>query len=347
MIAADSAVGALSLALAAAVWLVEAPFGLLVGFLAARGAAQAFHSPALTAALPTLAPADQLVRLNSLSQTLIALAGIVGPALGIFLYQTLGFAGVLVVDAVGAAAACLTMARARLPRLTRPTAPIRPLADLAEGLRALAADRPLVALICLCAAVMLIAMPAGSLFPLAVYQIFGGGGYHASLVEAVWSVGFLAGSAALVVWGGGRRPVRIAIAATLALGVGQAVCGWLRPGQFAVFAAVAGAMAVAIGLFTAPVLAVAQQRVAPAVLGRVTGLFQTVITLAAPAGLVLAGFGAERLGLGPWFTVSGLLVIAVAGAALAVKPLREVDPKSRTELSHAGRGAVTAARRGS
>ncbi|MDR2565067.1 MAG: MFS transporter [Bifidobacteriaceae bacterium] len=324
MIAADSTVGVLSLAIAAIVFYFEAPIGVLLAFLAVRGAAQAFHSPALTAALPTMAPESQLVRINSLSQTLIALAGIVGPVLGIFLYQALGFAGVLALDGAGAAVACLTMARAKVPRLSqRPKT--KPLADFAEGLAAFAADRSLGALILFCAAVMLIAMPAGSLFPLMVYQVFEGGGYHASLVEVVWSVGLLVGSAALVVWGGGRRPMRIALAATLALGAGQAACGLLKPGQFAVFAVLAGIMATAIGMFTAPLLAATQKRVPPELLGRVTGLFQTVITLAAPVGLVFTGFGAQRLGLTTWFAVSGTAVVGVAILGLMSRRLRDLD----------------------
>jgi DHA3 family macrolide efflux protein-like MFS transporter len=324
MIAADATVGGLSLAIAGIAALAEAPIALLLVFLAARGAAQAFHSPALTAALPTLAPQSQLVRLNSLSQTLVALAGIVGPVFGILLYQMIGFAGVLATDAAGAAVAVLTMARAQVPRLAARARP-SPLADFAEGLRVFAADRSLGALIAFCAAVMLVAMPAGSLFPLMVYQVFEGGGYQASLVEAVWSIGFLVGSAVLVVWNGGRRPIWIALGATAALGAAQGACGFLRPGQFALFASLAGLMAVAIGLFTAPLMSAMQKRVAPEALGRVTGLFQTVITLATPVGLVFAGFAAERLGLGAWFAISGALVVAVAAVGATVKRLRRID----------------------
>jgi DHA3 family macrolide efflux protein-like MFS transporter len=341
MITADAVVGALSLGLAAAVHWSDAPMGVLLVFLAARGAAQAFHSPAMSAALPALAPESQLVRVNALSQSLVGLAGIVGPALGILLYQAVGFAGVLLGDALGAGMACLTLARARVPRSgeRRPASPGR---EFADGLRALAADRPLAALVGFCGLVMLIATPAGSLFPLMVYQVFDGGGYHASLVEALWSLGAIVGSVALAAGGGGKRPVRLAVVATIVLGGAQAVCGLLHGSQFVLFSVLTSVMAVAIGLFSAPIAATMQRRVAPELLGRVTGLFQTVITLAAPLGLVFAGFGADRIGLGAWLFVSGLAVVAVALAALLWPRLRSLDDSSDSVADDPPPGSPTA-----
>ena len=64
MIIADGTAGLFSLVLAicAVIGIVNVP--LMLALLAVRASAQAFHGPALTAAMPRLVPADQLVRIK-------------------------------------------------------------------------------------------------------------------------------------------------------------------------------------------------------------------------------------------------------------------------------------------
>jgi DHA3 family macrolide efflux protein-like MFS transporter len=335
MIVADATVGALSLGIAAVVALTEAPIAVLLIFLAVRASAQAFHSPAMTAALAAMAPEAQLVRVNSLSQGLVSLAGIVGPALGIWCYEAVGFAGVLVLDAAGALVACLALLPVPVPAVrlgaaasASPSAgaAVRPslFADFKEGLRAFLADRPLMVLFGFMAMVMLLAVPLGTLFPLVTYQVFNGNGYQASLVEAVWAFGLLAGSAGLLIWGGGKRPALVAVGGAGVIGLAATACGFLRGGQFVLFVVLAGIIAMAVGAFSAPIVALTQKRVPDELLGRVTGIIQTVTTLAAPVGLVAAGLGAQRLGLSQWFCIAGAILVISALAAGLSRNLRSL-----------------------
>lgn len=67
------------------------------------------------ALMPELVPERDMVRINTLDQSLTSASAIVGPVLGIALYTMLGFVAVLVMDAICAALACVCLAFAKLP----------------------------------------------------------------------------------------------------------------------------------------------------------------------------------------------------------------------------------------
>ena len=91
MIAADGIAGAFSLALAVAVGLGFSSMLLLLSLLAARATDQAFHGPSLMALMPELVPERDMVRINTLDQTLSSGSAIIGPAVGIALYTACGY----------------------------------------------------------------------------------------------------------------------------------------------------------------------------------------------------------------------------------------------------------------
>jgi DHA3 family macrolide efflux protein-like MFS transporter len=360
MILADGAVGVISLALGIVVLIGEVNIPLLLLVLAVRSAAQAFHAPAMTALTPFMVPENALLRVNSLSQLLVSLSSIGGPVLGIFLYTALGFAAVLFLDALCATIACACLivvvvptgesatatsntARNRTATVT-PNKPRKPLgvwASLLEGLRFLAGDRGLLKLLILCTGAMILFMPLGSLYPLMTYDWFGGDGYQASLVEAVYGVGLVVGSALLLIWGGGKRLVPIVLVAGVVIGVAVMACGLLNPHQFIGFVVLTGIMAMGTGAFNAPILPMMQKRIPQAMMGRVTSLFITVSTLVSPVGLLIAGFGAEAASLTGWFFFSGLLLCALQLFAAFSKDIRALD---KAQANNNGQGATDNAR---
>lgn len=115
MIAADGIAGAFSLVLALLMLAGLLSTWLLLLLLTVRSAAQAFHGTSLMALMPELVPERDMVRINTLDQSLTSASAIVGPVLGIALYTMLGFVAVLVMDAICAALACVCLAFAKLP----------------------------------------------------------------------------------------------------------------------------------------------------------------------------------------------------------------------------------------
>lgn len=329
MIIADGAAGALSLAFALVIFAGQASILLMLLILVARASAQAFHSPAFSALMPSLVPERHLVRINSMDQAVTSLSSIAGPALGILLYNLVGLGGVMVLDAACAAFACLCLGIARVsPQATGTAASSTVLGDLREGITVIMRDAGLRNLMLLVMATMLLFMPAGSLTPLMTYQHFGGDGWQASIVEATFGAGLLVGSAFMAVWDGGKRRVAVLVVSGVALGAAIAGCGLLAPGMFPAFAALMGIAAAAMGCFIAPLLAILQTRAPASALGRVMGIFLTGSTLAAPVGLVVSGVLAEQVGISTWFIICGALTIACCAAGLASKSIRSLDDQS-------------------
>ena len=315
MLVADGVAGLFSLALALLFLggLLE-PW-LLLALLFVRAAAQAFHGPALTAAVPLLVPQEQLVRINSLDQSITSLSSIAGPALGIFLYGAWGLAGVMLFDALCAAAACACLAAARIPCMRRGgDARAGVWADMREGAAFIWRDRGLRSLMLLVMAAMLLFMPASSLSPLMVYEWFGGNGWSASVVEAVFGVGLLVGSAAVFAWGGGKRLVPLAMVGGVSIGLALAACGLLPREGFPAFAALMGVAAAAM-----------QKRAPEDMLGRVMGIFMAGSSLAAPVGLAFSGFVAEAVGIRAWFLTCGILLVALFAAGALSRSIRALD----------------------
>lgn len=79
MIAADGIAGAFSLVLALLMLAGMLSTWLLLLLLTVRSAAQAFHGTSLMALMPELVPERDMVRINTLDQSLTSASAIVGP----------------------------------------------------------------------------------------------------------------------------------------------------------------------------------------------------------------------------------------------------------------------------
>lgn len=79
MIAADLSVGLVSLALALVIVFGQMSIALILVMVVARSIGQAFHGPAMMAAMPMLVPEKHLMRINTLDQALMSIAAIGSP----------------------------------------------------------------------------------------------------------------------------------------------------------------------------------------------------------------------------------------------------------------------------
>jgi DHA3 family macrolide efflux protein-like MFS transporter len=326
MLVSDGAVGLLSALLGLIIWRGQISLPLIMVVIAIRGVAQAFHGPALTAAMPLLAPQRHLLRINSLNQMLWSLAGIGAPALGIFLYSTIGFHSVMFLDAAGAVLACAGLALARIPTVRDHDLTGRHVwRDLGEGVKVIRSNGGLARLMLICTLGMVLFSPIGSLLPLMTYDHFSGDGYKASLIEAVFGAAMLIGSFVLLAWGGGRRHVLLVLGSGLAVGLTTFGCGLLKPDMFVGFAVLCAAMGLVCAFYNGPLMTVLQRHTPEAKMGRVMGLFGSVMSLAAPIGLVISGLVAERTGIASWFLISGAAIVLLTIPACLTRQVIALD----------------------
>ena len=343
MIVADMGVGVISLVLGIFILLGKASFGLIIVMIIARSIGQAFHGPAMMAAMPLLVPEKHLLRINTLDQLLMSMASIGAPAFGIFLYTVIGFYSVMFLDFLGACVAVLGLALAKIPTIHDETTENQHvLANMRDGWKALSVNRGLMILIVGITLSMMVFGPLGAMFPLMTYDHFGGDGFAASITEAAFGVGMLVGSGILMAWGGGKRLAGLMAVAAIIVGVSTAACGLLTPNMFWVFVALCAVMAVACAWFNGPLITLVQKNVPEEKMGRALGLTTAAIGLASPLGVAIGGVTAEAIGIAPFFLVDGILCLALGLVLYLPKSVRALDTAAAEGIGDGQPGADAA-----
>lgn len=332
VIAADLFTGIASLVLGLIILFGHISLTALVIMVIVRSAGQAFHYPAMMAIMPMLVPEKHLLRINTLDQLLLSVAGMVAPALGILLYTVLGFHSVMFLDFAGALLACTAMLLAKIPSPQKRTAPDteapakrRVLHDLKEGWVALRSVQGLFMLIILITLGMVCYSPMSSLYPLMTYEHFQGDGYMASIAEATFAAGLLIGSTILMVWGGGKRLTLLIASACLFFGILCSISGLLSPGLFWVFAVLCAGMGLVSAWFNGPMMTLIQRNSTEETMGRIIGLVTAASALAGPFGIALGGVFAEFAGVALFFVVDGVLCAFLGVLIVSFKSIRALD----------------------
>jgi DHA3 family macrolide efflux protein-like MFS transporter len=276
--------------------------------LLVRSIGGGIQQPNVGAILPQITPTAQLMRVNSLNQAIQAAVLVASPALAGVLLTFVDLAWILSIDIVTAGVAIAILASIKIPRLAKPQdhkpAVFREIAAAAHH----AFHIPgLARVLALFAGLWLIIMPPAQLSPIVVVRLFGSEQWKLATIEVAFSIGMVVGGALLAAWGGlSNRMTMLLVtaAAWSALTLAQG----LSP-NFAIYAALWAVFGVSAPGLSATSMTVAQEKVAPAMLGRVMGLLSLVMALAGPIGM---------LAISPLADLVGIRAILVGAGALAL-----------------------------
>lgn len=332
IIVCDLFIAAVAMFMGGAVMLGHVSLPLILITVCACGVGQAFRTPSFNSAMPLMVPEKHLLRINMMDNLLSSFSMIAAPALGIFLYTTIGFQAVLFVNAAGALASVVAMLFARIPTVvSEETVQQNARQNIVEGWRALVSNKGLLAIVLSVVLGMMAYGPIDSILPLMVASHFGGDGYAASLVTAVFGIGMLAGSLALMAKGDSNRLTRVIVAAAFVVGIATTAGGLLPSNLFIAFVVAMGLMAVACAWFNGPLMTLLQKNVAEDKLGRVMGLLSALMGLGIPLGTAIGGTLAENIGVASFFVVDGLFILGIGivlGLLPSVKALDSAKPAS-------------------
>lgn len=167
MILADGFIALCTLALALLFRFGAAELWHVYALLACRSIGSAFHTPAMEASMPLLAPAAQLTRIAGVNQSLESASSIAGPALGALLLAFAELSDILLLDVAGALIACGSLAFVRIPNPPR-SGTQRPalLREMRECAAAIRNTRGMTQFFGSAILVLFFIMPVGVLFPL-------------------------------------------------------------------------------------------------------------------------------------------------------------------------------------
>ncbi|MGI6175447.1 MAG: MFS transporter [Christensenellales bacterium] len=332
MMLADMFVAIASAVLMVAFFLGEPPFYFIFIILMLRSLGQGFHEPALLASIPMLVGKDHLTRVGGYRQAVDSLAIILAPSISALLLSIMPIAYIMIVDIAGALIAnviLLFWVRIPNPPAVSPvskTGFFKGLAsDVLFGVRELAKTKGLVILALALACATFIYVPISTLFILLVTQNFNGGKIEIATVQAAFGIGMLLGSLLLGQFGKLKRRVLFMCLTLIVMGIILLVASWLPPALFILLVALAGIEGLLFPIMSSPIFAMLQTLIRPSVLGRVTALVKSVITLATPLGLLLAGPISELLGVGMWFKISGLFIVVLGVVCISFPSIKKLD----------------------
>lgn len=329
MIGADLVIAAAGGVLAIVTLYMDLPIWVIMGVLFVRSMGTAFHSPALNAATPLLVPEDQLTKCAGYSQTIQAIGSIISPAAAAFLYTVWNLNHIVLLDIVGAAIACISVAIIAIPNpsSTRIDKEENVMQEMKAGYMVLKENKGLFALLWIGALYMFFYMPISALYPLMSMGYFGGTPTHASIAEIAFAIGMLVGGVILSVWGGFKKRTFTIGASVLMMGIGVAISGILPSNAFIAFAICCMVMGVSAPFYGVQ-NALFQEKIKPEYLGRVFSLLGSVMSFAMPLGLLCSGLFAEQIGVEKWFLISGIGIITISFLVFILPVVQSLDNRT-------------------
>lgn len=340
---ADSTIAVVTLALA--LLMVSGVDDLWVIYLAlaARSVCAGIQTPAVSAMIPQIAPADQLMRVNGMFQSIQSGMMLLAPALAAAIYASFDIVAVFFVDTATALIGVGMLALVTVPRLVRADAedgPVSYFGDLAAGVRYIASNAPVKWLVSLFALVMFLVGAPSYLTPLMVTRTFGDEVWKLTANELFWGGGMLLGGIIMATVGPRiTRRVRLMVGSVVATGV--LVAGLGLSTNMWVFFGLGLLIGVMFAALNTPAFTIIQERVEPEMQGRVFGFVGIVITVAMPLSMVVFGPLADQFSVESLLVLAGVLLVVVLGAILAVpaarRSLAQIDkaPEPAAETAEA------------
>jgi len=300
--------------------------------MAVRSALMGIIQPAASAAIPSLVPEGQLLRINGINESIGAAFMLISPLFAGTFYENVGLVPIFILDVGTALLAVLFLLF--LPRLCStaegdateadpPVGGLRVLCDLRSSLRYVHRHQTVRWLLVIYAVAMAMAAAPAFLTPLMMARTFGPEVWRLTANEMFWAGGSLA--AGLVMAGLGsrvKRHLRVIVCALVATGVFTITVG--MSGNMWLYLSLIFAVAASFSAITVPEFTMLQKEVDPKMLGRIFGLVSIITSVSMSAAMALVGPLADRFSVESLLIVSGVLLVAIVLSLLGFPSLRRL-----------------------
>lgn len=288
--------------------------GMIYFVLAIRSIGTSFHMPAMQSSIPMIVPQDKLSLAASITQFIQSISNIAAPALGALIFAKYSIEYILMIDIVGAIIAVATLLFVKIPNPPKSQDDANSegmIQEMVYGFNELRKNKGIFILTVILSINTIIFMPIASLFPLMVSNHFNGGAYEAGFVEITFAIGLLVGSVLLGIIGEKYKKSNIISLAIVIFGVALTVSGMLPTNYLVVFALMSMIMGLAGPLIGGANYVLLQSKIEPSILGRVISISNSMMLLATPIGLLVAGPVTQVIGIDKWFLISGVLTMTI------------------------------------
>jgi len=236
-----------------------------------------------------IVPESSLTKCAGYTQSLQTLGYIVGASIAAILYPIWGVTGMVALDVGGAVLASITVAVIKIPT---PENTVQEksgnlLSEIKEGFKIIYDNKSLFSLLWIGVIFSFLYAPVNALFPLMSMNYFGGSTVHASITEVTFSLGMFIGGIVLGIWGGFKKRGITMISAIALMGIAITISGALPISGFIIFAVLSFLMGFSAPFYNGPHTALMQEKISPEYLGRVFGLYGSLMSFALLLGLVM------------------------------------------------------------
>ena len=308
----DILIAGATLALASAFWLGHRQVWFLFAALAVRSAGTGIQTPAVNSVIPQMVPREQLMRVGGINSTLSSLTMFLAPAASGALMSVAPLEAALMIDVVTAAVGVGITAFVRIQAYERKrTGRSAALVELREGLAYLRGSAFVRRLLAFQVAVLFLISPSAFLTPLLVSRTFGPEVWRLTASEMTYSLGMVAGGLLITAWGGFKRRLDTTLLAGAVYGGLMAGLG-LAP-SFGLYLACNLAIGITSPCYNSPTTVSIQERVEPAMHGRVFSLMQISTACALPMGMAVFGPAADLVPIRLLLAAAGTAVLTVTG----------------------------------
>lgn len=303
------------------------PFWLIFVSLFIRAVTQTFQMPTVQSIIPTIAPDEELTKVNGQLGMVQSANRIIAPAIGAFLFAALPLHLLLLIDVLGAIMGLVLLLFVTIPQSNNESHSNQLLRDTKLGFQELSSKKGLWIIVLIGALSSLFIMPAASMYPLITMGYFNGTVGNAGLVQIIYSVGMLAGGTIIGLFGKWKDRMKPFLMSYLVLGLTLVASGILPPNQqgFVCFAALSALTGMAVPFFDTLLLSMIQQSFPMEQLGRIMGVVMSLLSLPGPLGLIFAGPVADQIGVEKLFLIAGIGTIFCAIINWLIKPARIYD----------------------
>lgn len=336
MIAADGFIAVCTLAMSLLFYLGHFELIFIYVLLGLRSVGSAFHMPAMQASVPLLAPESELLRIAGINQVIQSVSNIAGPALGALAIGLMDIQQVLLLDVAGAIFAIASLLLIKIPnpeREVQAQAGVQQvLRDIGSGIKAVTANKGLAYMFLFSILATFCIMPVAVLFPLLTLQHFGGGKFEMSVIEVVWGIGMLAGGGVLGIFKPSFNKVIIINSMHILLGATLTISGILPASGFILFVVLTTLGGLSASIYHATFMTIIQEKVNPAMLGRVFSMFFSIALLPSIIGLLSTGFIADYIGISLTFVILGSVIGLIGFVSFLVPELMKLDTKAEKSI---------------
>lgn len=300
---------------------------LLFAVLLVRSVGTGIQTPAVNAIIPQIVPKEKLMKVNGINSTISSLMMFLSPALSGAILSITTIEATFFIDVVTAIIGIGITAFIAIPKHNAVIEKGKSsLHDIKQGFLYLHNNPFIKRLLIFQIVIIVLISPSAFLTPLMVSRTFGAEVWRLTASEMTFSAGAAMGGLLIASWGGFKNRMHTTILAGAVYGAMMIAMG-LAP-LFLIYLIFNLLIGVTMPCYNAPITVMIQEKVEPAMHGRVFSFMQISNSCALPLGMLIFGPLADVVSVQAILLCVGSVVVLCTLYALFSKHYKEPKDKS-------------------